>query len=306
MLLHARFFIIDPEVIVTKEGGFLNDALIYLKPLPSFTLIFLYHTIVLLQALRLNYILDNLRMFQKTSLATGLAYILLTALYPAWNNITPALIANSLIIWLFSITVKFYHTSKPESLIFDTALIAGISILLYHPAIIIILWLFTSLAILRPFKLNEWFIIATGVTIPFYFLAFWLFYNDNIGSFINYLPKFNLHLLYPKNKTGLLLSVCIAAVIILPGIYYQQLYSNRMIIQVRKNWIILLLMLLVMLPCCLLFQGADITTILLCAVPAAAIASNVFIYPESNLFPAFLFWCTVAVIVYNNFIGLKF
>src|SRR5690349_24518520 len=99
--------------------------------LPDFALILLYQAIIIVQALRFNTVLNNLKMFPKQYFITALCYILLAALYPAWGNITPALLANFLIIWVFSLLSRLYSTNNAKPMIYNIGFITSVISILY-------------------------------------------------------------------------------------------------------------------------------------------------------------------------------
>jgi hypothetical protein len=305
ILLHAHFFVSPPEIVISENDGLLSVLLQPLQVLPSIAISALYYSLVIIQALRLNFILDDLKMFQKQGLTTALCYILLTSLYPAWNNITPALIANSLIIWIIPKVARLYNSSEPKTLIYNIGLITGLIIILYVPSFPLILVVFFALAILRPFWFNEWFVLLLGILTPAYFLAAILFLNDNLNTLVAYIPQFQIHFISPTNKLLLILSSAILVILILFGFYLWQANNGKITIQARKNWSVILLMLLLLIPVIFIIKNAQFDYLLLLAVPAAAFASNALIYPKNNILPSVLFWCTVAVIVYNNWVAIK-
>ena len=304
ILLHVHFFINPPQVVITTNDGFISMLSKPLSVLPSIVITLLYHVIVVLQALRLNYILNDLRMFYKTAYTTAMAYVMLTALYPSWNNLTPSLLINSSLIWLIYRFAKLHNAPNPKTLIFNIGLITGTTVLLFNPACTLILVMLLALAILRPFRANEWLILIMGIVTPFYFLSAFLYLQNNLGVLHALLNGFYLQLLSPADKIPMLTSVIIMGVLFLSGFYIWQMNSGRMVIQSRKNWSILLLMVLLLVPVIFL-KNTGFDYLLLSIVPVAAFASNIFLYPRSGLLPNLLFWVLIAVIGYNNWIWLK-
>ena len=154
------FFWEHPPQVVTS----INDGLIYMVlsrlsflPVPAIGL--LYHFIIVLQALRLNYALNEVRMLPKPAYTTALAYVLLTALIPQWNNLTAALVTNGMIIWLLFRLLKLYSSPNPGSLVYNVGLIASCTIILYYPSLPLIVTTFLAIGIYRPFRVNEWMIL---------------------------------------------------------------------------------------------------------------------------------------------------
>jgi hypothetical protein len=302
--IRAFFWKHGPGIVTAPGDGFIYYLLSPLTFLSGIALTFLYHLIVVLQALRLNYILNDVRMFPKSAFTTALAYIILTALLPAWNNINAALAVNSILIWLLYRLIKLHTTQQPKTLVYNIGLITGIAILLYFPACLLIPVVFFTLASFRPFRPNEWVILLIGILTPFYFLAGWLFLNDKLNLVFQQLEIFRLHIIRPYNILFAIITFATVGIAIIAGILLWQSNSGRMIIQARKNWSVLFVMLIVLLPSIYFMNNAWPDALLLTAIPAASFVSNTFLYPKRNFGPALVFWLLVALVVYNNwFIG---
>lgn len=298
--LHAHF-LIQPPVISTKENdGLLYYLLFHFTQMPSLAAAVLYHVIVIVQALRINYLLNDARMFQRPVFTAALAYILLTALLPQWNNITVALMANSMIIWLFFRITKLYNAQQPKALLYNIGLITASTVLLCYAAIPLLLLIFFALGVLRPFRINEWLVLLLGIVTPFYFFAGYLFLNNQFNTISKLINLFQPHSVHPQNIISIIITFCTAGAIILSGAYFWQNFSNRMVVQVRKNWSILFLMMLLLIPPVFFLKDAWPLALLLVVVPASAFVSNAFLYPEKNIVATIFFWLLVAVCVYNN------
>lgn len=301
MLLHAHFLVRPVEVPAFIEQGFLGYFVQkYISPLPSVAITCLYQIIVLLQALRLNYILNDVRMFQRQSFTPALSYVLLTALLPEWNTLSPALIANSFIIWLIYRLPKLYSTQSPKTLIYNMGIIAGIAVMAYYPSLPLVLVVYFSIAILRPFKPNEWFILLMGILTPFYFWAAWLFINDRLPDIKAFIPRWQPHIIVVKNYAHAIATYSLLGICIFGGLITWQNNNGRMIIQVRKVWAVLLIMFVLFIPMIFLVPNVSTEALLLSIVPAAAFLANLFLYPKSLVLPTIIFALCIAVVIYNN------
>lgn len=304
--IRAFFWRTPPQIVTSPGDGLIYYPLSYLsKVTAGIAVPLIYHLLVLIQALRLNYALNDFRMFPKPAFTTALAYVMLTALIPAWNNITSALVTNSMLIWLVYRMIRLHNTHQPKTLVYNIGLITGSTVLLYYPSFPLILVIFFALGTIRPFRPNEWVILLLGVITPFYFLAGWLFLDDKLKLFSGQLKMFYPHVVTPANLLFALITFGIATVGVITGIYLWQSNSNRMVIQVRKNWMILFTMLLVLVPPVFLIRNLWPDALLLATVPASAFVSNSFLYPKRNVYPPLLFWIFVALIIYNNWFIAK-
>ena len=302
LLLHARLLVHAPEFTALPGDGFLFDLINPLRQLPPLARVFLYQAIVIIQALRLNYFLNDLRMMQKTATTVAMSYILITALFPAWNDLIPALLVNSILIWLIYLVSKLYNAPNPKTVIYNIGLITGSTVLLYPPSVPLVMVIFLAQAILRPFRPNEWLVMLLGLLTPVYCLVSILFLKDALGRTWQYLPVFQLHLPENTYRLPMIYTTATLGLLMIAGLFYWEKKMGRMVIQARKNWWVLLLMFLFLVPIVFFIKGAGFEVLLLSAPPAAAFVSNLFLYPEKRWLPLLMFWLTAGIIFYNNWV----
>ena len=178
-------------------------------------------------------------------------------------------------------------------------------VLLYFPSFPLILVMFFTIAVFRPFRLNEWLILLIGIIAPFYFFGAWLFITDRSGLVLQQLQIFQPHIIRPANLPLTIITLAITGAAIVAGIFLWQSNSGRMIIQVRKSWGVLFVMLLLLIPAVFIVNDAWPNALLMAAVPASAFVANTFLYPKRNFVPAVIFWVFVALILYNNWIAIE-
>jgi hypothetical protein len=305
IIVHSHFLVEPPRVVAMEDDGLISLVLIkYGSLLNPISTTFIYHVLVLIQATRLNYLFSDNRMFSKVNYLTAMVYILLTALYPAWSNLTPSLIANVMVIWFFSNVIRLYNSPSPKTLIFNIGLIVGLSILLYHPCAILILVAVFALLVVRPFFIAEWIVLILGILSPYYFLFSFLYLTDRFYNLSRYIPQWELSLPKVKGDVLFFISIGVIIIILLIGIYYWQRENRRLIIQVRKNWIVLQVMLLVMLPLPFISYRAGIELLLLFLVPFSPFIAKGFLTPKKETLPNIMFWSLIILIAVNNWLWL--
>lgn len=305
--VHAHFFLAPPAVVASEGNGlismFLNH---YAKSWNPVLIMIVFHILVLSQALRLNYVFTDQRMFTRPSYLTAMAYILITSVFAPWNHLTPALIANTLLIWLFAQIIKLYNSPNPKTLLFNIGLIIGGCILMFHPTTLLILIAIFALMVVRPFNITEWLVMLMGVFAPFYFLLAFLYLTDRWEQITRFIPEFQLNL--PDVEPTPLFFVTIGTILLmlLFGIYHFQDKSRRMLIQVRKNWGVLMVMLLIMLPLPFVSKDAALDSLLLWMIPVSPFIAKGFLSPKKETFPNIMFWLLIVLIVLNNWSFIKF
>ncbi len=283
-----------------------NDGLLpvlmqrYLTNINHNFLFIIYMTALLIQAIRLNFLYNEIKLFQQADYTVAMTYVLLSGMFTLWCDITPALLANFLLIWLVIKIVQLYNQPNPKEVLFNIGILTGVSMIAYHPISLMIIVIVFALAILRPFKMQEWFVLIMGILVPYYFLGAWLFVTDQLNTIIQYLPK--LHFEMPKfilNKS-FVISLSVFVLSFLAGFVYWQQFNSRLVIQIRKNWSVLLLMSLFLIAVPFVFKSVGFEASFICIVPVSAIVSNAFSYPRRPIFPNFLFLLFILAIVYNN------
>ena len=93
--------------------------------------------------------------------------------------------------------------------------------------------------------------------------------------------------------------------VVVDGFFTWSANSGKAVMQVRRSWGILLMMFVLSIPLLFLFKDGYFGYLVLGLLPAAAIASNTFIYSKSNLYQIIVFWLMIAAIIYDNWFWLK-
>ena len=300
IIVHSHFFVYPPPITATNTDGllavFLNK---YIAPLSSAFIILIYHAVVLLQSLRLNHLFTDQRMYSRANYLPAMVYILLTGLFTEWSSLTPALLANFLVIWFFAKIVQLYNSPHPKTLLFNIGLLTGAGTILYHPLFMLLPAAFFALLILRPFNITEWVVLVMGVAAPFYFLVCYLYLTDHVPLIKEYVPSWRFNLLHISVSAMFFVTVAVIVFILLTALYFWN-QEKRLLIQVRNNWVVLFVMLLVMLPIPFINNNAGIQSLLLCIVPASPIIAKGFFGPKKNALPFIMFLALITIGVLKN------
>lgn len=285
---------------VKPADGILFKAILdFLKPYGSNTPVIyplLAFAVIYLQAVLLTAFINNQRMMSRPNYFPGMAYMLITSLFPEWNYFSAPLLVNFILVLVLSRLFKIYNQPSALGSVFNIGLALGIASFLFFPSITFIIWILLALAVMRPFRLNEWIVCILGVTTPFYFYAVYLFVS-NQWSWTALWPYFTIKLPAIKQSVWLAGSVFLLAVPFLAGGYYVQESLRRMLIQVRKGWSLMLLYLLgaIFIP---FVNSADtFENWIMAAIPLAAFHACTYLYATYRILPLILFWLTVAFIL---------
>ena len=301
VMVHFHQWMTPPIVVATESDGLLAYFLIhYVKPLSPLVLGLFFQVLILSQAIRLNVLLSQFKMFQQVSYLPAFTYILLTALFPYWDVISAGLIANTLVIWILIKLLRLYDQTQPKTLEFNIGLIVGGSILLYEPIAILIPVVLFALTIIRPFKLTEWLVLLMGILLPYYFLFAFIFLTNQGTDLRHFLPKLDWKNPLVQPELNVILALIVIGVQLIVGFYYWQQQQTRFIIQVRKYWGVLFLILLVCFFQPIVFSAQALYASAIILTPLTCFISFAYTTPKRLLIPNILFWMAVLVIVYNH------
>ena len=120
--------------------------------------------ILFLQAVFINKIVTDQKMFQRNNYLTGMSYLLVTSIFHV--GFTSTLISVSFIIWILSILFNLSTQENPKKNIFNLGLLSGVSILIFFPSFLFVLLVLFGLLIFRPFRIQEWIILILGIFAP--------------------------------------------------------------------------------------------------------------------------------------------
>ena len=297
--LHINALLHPPvAVTISPADGFFYDILKPLQNAAPYFVSLVYVLMIFLLALQLNFMLNALRMYPKQSYTAAMAFLLFSALLPAFSAVSTALFACNFFIWILYSACKLYASPNPKTSIYNFGLLCGLCIILYFASLPLILIALLALVIIRPFKLNEWFVLVFGILTPAYFLVTYLFITEKLNMLPDPGNIFKLVKL-PVPPIMIMVTWAAAALIALWGINSVQGSAATVLIQVRKSWTIFLVAFFGLLPVVFFITGAYPLVLLLAMVPAAAYAGFAFA-GSRNILPVIFFWVLIALSIYNN------
>jgi hypothetical protein len=264
-------------------------------PLVTFALLFF-------QAIMLNRFINMQRMMNKPTYLAGLAYLLITSLLPEWNYFSAPLLCNTILLFILSALFGIYNKPNVRGTIFNIGLALGIAGFLFISSLTFIIWILLAMAVMRPFRLNEWLICILGITTPFYFYAIYTVINGS-WSWQEFVPQITIGFPSLKQSAWLSGSVFLIMVPFLSGGYYVQENLRRLLINVRKGWSLLLLYLLAALLLPFVNSSETFENWIMAMVPMAAFHGYTYLYSKWRIYPLILVWITVAFILGYQYYG---
>jgi hypothetical protein len=301
LLLILPLFFYPKNIVAGQIDGRLYQWLSSLLPPGAATLYSaIAFALLYIQALMINYMVNEYRMIIKATYLPAMVYLLITSLLPEWNYLSSPMLANTFIIWMFIYLFKLYNSSSAKTQVYNIGLIAGLTSYIYFPSVAFFLCILLGLMILKPFRLNEIMLFFLGCLTPYYFHAVYLFLFSKL-NFANFFPHVAIKVPEIRNSIWLAGSILLLTIPFLIGGYYVQANLRRMLIHVRKNWSVLLIYLLLAFFVPFINSDQSFQTWILVTVPFAAFHACAYFYPAKRFFPLILFFITMGYILYQQY-----
>lgn len=302
LLIKAPLFLFSRPVQVADTDSFFYDSLASLLVVgtDSLSASVIAFTLLFIQAFLLNYLVNEFKLTARHTYLPAMAYIIITSLLPEWNYLSAPLIANTFVVWALILLLKVYNTPSARSTIFNIGLITGLCSFVYFPSLLIAVCFLLGIIILRPFKLNELFLLLMGVLTPFYFYAVYLFLNNQLDIY-TFLPSINVQVPKIKSSAWLITDAVLLVLFFLIGGYYVQVNLRKMVIQVRKNWGILFLYLLLTLLIPFINTSTSFSNWVLMAVPFAGFHAAMYYFMPRKWLAIAFFIISVGIIIIQQY-----
>jgi hypothetical protein len=306
ILIKIPMFLKPHGAMVRPEDGILFEGIIsFFSSIATSTPLFyplLTFVLLFTQAIMLTRFVNAQRMMSKPTYLPGLAYMLITSLFPEWNYFSGPLLCNTILLFILSELFGVYNKPNARGAIYNVGLALGVAGFLFISSLTFIIWILLALAVMRPLRVNEWLICLLGITTPFYFYAIYTVI-DGSWSWQEFIP--NITLGYPSMKQSAWLSGSAFLIMIpfLSGGYYVQQNLRRMLINIRKGWSLLLLYLFAALLLPFVNTSDTFENWIMAMVPMAAFHGYSYLYSGWKIFPLLLFWLTVVFILGYQYSG---
>jgi len=211
----------------------------------------IYHVIammiVFLQALYFNHLINYYRILQKPSYLPAMSYLLISSLLVEFTLLTPAVLANTFLLFALSKVLSSYKKEKALAIIFDAALLISIASLFFFPYIVFFLFIIASLVVLRPFNLREYIFAVLGLLVPYYFIGVYFFWYGKLPGFWHTIQISQLSFPVAEMEHGsrVIIIAVTMLIVILWSVFFIQSNILKMVVQVRSYMMVFILLLLI-------------------------------------------------------------
>ena len=252
------------------------------------------------QAVMVNYLVNEYRLMPKPTYLPAMAYLLLTSLLPEWSYLSSPLVAATFVLWAFNKLFRLYNQPEARGSVFNVGLLLGIASYFYFPSACFLLCALLGLIILKPFRLHEAVLFLVGCLTPYYFMVTILFLTDKL-SIASFFPHLSLQTPVVRSNVWLAVSILLLAIPFLAGGFFVQSHLHKMLIQVRKAWSILLFYLLLAFFVPFVNTDSTFNNWVLLAVPFACFHASTYFYAVKKWIPNLLLLLTAGYIFYVQY-----
>lgn len=208
-------------------------------------------TLVIVQALLINRLLNRIKFFQRINFVPALMYVLVSAMFVDFLMPGPQMFANTFVILVLGRLFDIYKTNRCYAEIFDVGFLVAIASLFSLPAISLSIFLFIGLGSLRAFNIREYIIGFLGILTPYFLVGTYYFWIDQLPQFLSdHFGSVALQTELPDGF-GLAFKVMgpVVLLMLLAAAYYLQANYLKSNIQVRKY--------ILLITWCLVLLGAS-------------------------------------------------
>ncbi|MCG8329852.1 MAG: hypothetical protein MI974_19305 [Chitinophagales bacterium] len=140
--------------------------------------------LLLIQAFYINFLISEHRLADEISLFPGLFYILISSALPEFNYLSPTLMANTFFIIAFGEVLATYKKVQAADRIYNTGFWIGVASLFYPSYIVLLIFVFAGLSLLRAFKFKERLMVTSGILTPYIILGAYYFWIKQWDVFV--------------------------------------------------------------------------------------------------------------------------
>ena len=258
--------------------------------------------LTIIQALLINTIVNRFNLVGRSSFLPALMYMTMASLMLPFLVLSPILICNFLTIWMLDKLLSIYRRAEIKSLMFDLGMIVALGSLVYFPFIVMLLLLWFSLMIFRPFNWREWVAIPIGFATVYFLLGVVYLWFDRMDAFYEiWLP-----LTYPF-PTSIHIDVydylVLLPVVAIMALFVITLRQNlfKSVVHIRKSFQLLFCMLALAAISFYLNADWSINHFLLAVPPIAIYMTYYFSYATKRWFYESIFALLLITIIYFQF-----
>jgi hypothetical protein len=262
---------------------------------------FLAFTLILLQGLLYNGIINQYNLLGTRSYLPGIIYLIITANFPENQILHPIYFSTLLLILSWNRLINIDLDQNTLASYFNASLLLGISTIFYPNYIYFIIIVFASTSLNRPPSVREFIMIVTGFVSVwyFYFSLFFIFTNHFNFSGLENDFYFGTAKLSEFRTGQIIFLIYFAVLLIFASVKSSRIISNQKI-QTRRNQKILFLWFLLGFAI-YIFTNSKLELIYLLAIPISFLFSLLFSDNKNLWIKEIAFDLLIGITIINQF-----
>lgn len=265
--------------------------------------VFLAGLVIFTQALLFNRLISEYNILSRPTFLPALMYIVLSSVFTPFLFLSPPLIGNFFILFIFFKILDSYKKTDLISTMFDLGLITALATVIYFPFVFFVIALWVALLIFRGFNWREWVAVILGYLVIVTFLGVYYFWNNSIGYFFEiWKPLTEGFPIFIKIQPADYIVLLPIAIGLILGALRLRENFYRSYIQMRKTFIFLFYLFLTVVLSFYLKPDYRINHFLLGVIPIALLLAYYFLNAAKRWFYEPLFVIIVGFIIYFQFV----
>ncbi|WP_257666123.1 DUF6427 family protein [Parapedobacter tibetensis] len=258
--------------------------------------------LTIIQGLLINRVVNDFNLVGRPGFLAALMYMVLASLILPFLVLSPILICNFLSIWMLSKLLSIYRRAEIKPLMFDLGMIVALGSLVYFPFIVMLLLLWFSLVVFRPFNWREWIAAFIGFLTVYFLLGVVYLWFDRLGEFYEiWLPL--THPFPTSIHMEIYDYLVLLPVVLILVLFAFTLRQNffKSVVHIRKSFQLLFCMLMLSIVSFYLNPDYAINHFLLAVPPISIYMAYYFNYATKRWFYESVFALLLLTILYFQF-----
>jgi hypothetical protein len=255
--------------------------------------------IVSINAFAIHRLTDKQGVFIKSNHVVSVIYIILVAISPKITNLLSLHLASFFILLTLYRIGNLYLIEKPYYLLFECGILISMATFFYLPCSLLLIWIFISAIILKPFVWRDFVIPIIGFLLPFWFYAFYLLYFDiSIESILHFKTIFSRNIIPSVSD---IFSFSFIIVLIGAAFISYFFHIQKKSVRIRKIFLSYLWLFIILLFSILIPNSSIRTTAGLFAIPFGILITDFLLLIENRKWlPEIILYFLILIYLFNH------
>jgi len=276
----------------------------FLVTLPSFVNFLIIVTLISIQAIYFNHIVNRHEVLYVNSYLPAFFYALILCCTPQVLVFHPIHLVNLLLLRVLDKMFSLFKNDAPVSGLFDSSFLIAVSALFYFPSIIFYLLLIAGVNLMRPFSWREMMVLLIGFILPFFFILVYFFWTKNMGGFTKMFAQpfqpavldFNI-----VSSIALMSFALMGAFLLLASLVKLRRNFYKNVIRTRTFQRIMLLFLVIAGATLVFTRGIRVVHLEMLVIPVSVFFAYYFVSARRRLrLYEMMIWVFIGLILWNQ------